>query len=71
MNQHEQAGRELIAALETYGFASEGGCTLKHQGDRYLISYDRNITRKAELHAPSTSPERLGAHWLGFLDNVR
>lgn len=65
-NDHTE-GLELIDEMERFDCVRNGGCTLKREGDTYRMSYDRNVAKKAELYVGATPPERLAAHWRGFI----
>jgi hypothetical protein len=61
----------LIEELKEYGEIRDSGCVLRLDASGYHMREARNLLgpHRHDL-AVNTSPERLEAHWQGFVANV-
>lgn len=63
---------ELIQELEKFGDVREGGAILYRDESGYHMREARNLFGRHRHDLPiDTSAERLEAHWMGFVGNVR
>lgn len=60
----------ILEELERVGEIRSGGCLLRVDGDSFVMEESRRVFNRHRLAKSRTSPERLEAHWSGFVETV-